>query len=405
MDERGLLPAHARAGCGQGTALYHRHPAAEHHGRAAHGPRPQRHHPGHLHPPRAHAGASHALDPGHRPRRHLHADQGGQEAGRPGHQPPGDRPRGVHRGVLRLVQGVRHHHREPDQGHGLLVRLRRRALHAGAGVREGRAQAVRGLVPRRPHLQGQAHRELVPALHHVHLRRRGRVRGRDGPLVVPALPADRAGGRSGVPRGGHDAPRDDAGRHGRGGEPEGRALQAPRGQDGEAAAGGPRDPHLRRLARGHGVRHRLREDHARARPERLGHGRAQRPRAHQHLRRDGARGRRLRPLQRHGPRRGARSRGGRVRRAGPAGQGGGPRPLRHDVLPLPHEAGALGVRAVVRGRRRPQAGRGARGGGRLHPVPPRALEAGVPRLAGQPQGLVHLAPAVVGPSHPHVLLR
>ena len=47
----------------------------------------------------------------------------------------------------------------------------------------------------------------------------------------------------------------------------------------------------------------------------------------------------------------------------------------------------------------------ARGGGRLHPVPPRALEAGVPRLAGQPQGLVHLAPAVVGPPHPHVLLR
>ena len=31
-------------------------------------------------------------------------------------------------------------------------------------------EALRGLVPRRPHLQGQAHRELVPALHHVHLR-------------------------------------------------------------------------------------------------------------------------------------------------------------------------------------------------------------------------------------------
>ena len=36
---------------------------------------------------------------------------------------------------------------------------------------------------------------------------------------------------------------------------------------------------------------------------------------------------------------------------------------------------------------------------------PRPVGAGVSGLAGQPQGLVHLAPAVVGPPHPHVLLR
>ena len=34
------------------TILHHRHPAAEHHRRAAHGACPERHHPGRLHPPR-----------------------------------------------------------------------------------------------------------------------------------------------------------------------------------------------------------------------------------------------------------------------------------------------------------------------------------------------------------------
>ena len=37
---------------------------------------------------------------------------------------------------------------------------------------------------------------------------------------------------------------------------------------------------------------------------------------------------------------------------GPARSCGGPRPFRHDMLPLPHQAGAVAVRAVVRGRRR-----------------------------------------------------
>ena len=127
--------------------------------------------------------------------------------------------------------------------------------------------------------------------------------------------------------------------------------------------------------------------------------------ARERVRRDGARGGGLREVLRHGPRRGARGRGGRVRGVGAARPRGGPRPLRHDVLPLPHQAGALGVRAVVRGRGRPEEGRGARGGGRLHPVPSVPLVAGVSGLARQPEGLVHLAPAVVGPPHPHVLLR
>ena len=45
------------------------------------------------------------------------------------------------------------------------------------------------LVPRRPYLPRQAHRQLVPELLHRHLRRRGRVPGREGPPVVPPVPA------------------------------------------------------------------------------------------------------------------------------------------------------------------------------------------------------------------------
>ncbi len=82
-----------------------------------------------------------------------------------------------------------------------------------------RAQGLLRLVPRRPHLPRQAHRQLVPHLHHGHLRRRGRVPGREGPPVVPALPAGGARGRRGVHRRRHDAPRDDARRHGRCREP------------------------------------------------------------------------------------------------------------------------------------------------------------------------------------------
>lgn len=83
---------------------------------------------------------------------------------------------------------------------------------------EDYAQAVRkvfcdwyhdGLIYRR-----QAHRQLVPQLHHRHLGRRGRVQGREGPPLAPALPADRAGQRPGLHRRRHHAPRDHARRHG-----------------------------------------------------------------------------------------------------------------------------------------------------------------------------------------------
>ncbi len=78
------------------------------------------------------------------------------------------------------------------------------------------------LVSRRPDLPRQAHRQLVPALHHGHRRRRGgRVQGRRRPSVVPALSARRACRWAGIRCGCHHAPRDDARRHRRGSLPEG----------------------------------------------------------------------------------------------------------------------------------------------------------------------------------------
>ena len=78
------------------------------------------------------------------------------------------------------------------------------------------------------------------------------------------------GGRLGVAGGGHHAAGDDAGRHRRRGESRRRALPPPGRQDRAAAARRPRDPDHRRRVRRPRVRHGLREDHARARLQRLG---------------------------------------------------------------------------------------------------------------------------------------
>ncbi len=104
------------------------------------------------------------------------------------------------------------------------------------------------------------------------------------------------GGRTGqglYPRG-DDPARNDPGRHGRGRAPGRRALPPPDRRDlprADAEAPHPRDP---RHLRGHGVRHRRAQDHARPRPQRLRDRPAARPADHQHARqgRQGERGRR-----------------------------------------------------------------------------------------------------------------
>ena len=77
------------------------------------------------------------------------------------------------------------------------------------------------------------------------------------------------GRRVRLPGGGHHPPGDHDGRHRRGREPQRRAVPAPGGQDLHPAPDEPRDPHRGRRLCGDGLRHRLREDDPRPRPQRL----------------------------------------------------------------------------------------------------------------------------------------
>ena len=135
-------------------------------------------------------------------------------------------------------------------------RCRARCARCSSAVRKG-------LIYR-----GTLHRQLVPALPHGALRPRGRARGHD--RASSGTSATRCADGGAVRDGGHHAPGDDAGRHGGGREPDGRALPAIWiGKTVRAAADRSRDPDHRRRVRGPRVRHRRGEGDAGARPERL----------------------------------------------------------------------------------------------------------------------------------------
>ena len=179
------------------------------------------------------------------------------------------------------------------------------------------------------------------------------------------------------------------------------------GETRDPAARRPPAPHHRRPVRQARVRHRRAEDHARPRPQRL----RDRPRARA---RGDRRDRRGRPHER-GRRRALRRHDARSRRARPssprcARQGAVARtePYTHAV-PFSHRSGErieplislqwfmkmeeLAAPAI--------AGRPRRHAARPSGEPAQAL----PRLAGEHPPLVHLAPALVGPSDPGLVPR
>ena len=84
-------------------------------------------------------------------------------------------------------------------------------------------------------------------------------------------------GRGREPDRGHHPSGDHPGRHRRGREPQGPPLRPRSRPTGPGAPGRPRRAHHRRRARGPRVRHGRPEDHAGARPERLGDRPAPRP--------------------------------------------------------------------------------------------------------------------------------
>ena len=163
-----------RAGRDGGRELLDRDPAAERHRRAAHGPRAQRLGAGHADPLQPHARPPHALDARHGPRRHRDADAGREAARARGHDPRGDRPRGVRRARLEVARGVRRDHLQAVPAARRVVRLRARALHAGRGLRARGAEGLRRPLRQGPDLPRQPDRQLGPGLALGDLRPRGR---------------------------------------------------------------------------------------------------------------------------------------------------------------------------------------------------------------------------------------
>ncbi len=116
------------------------------------------------------------LDHRHRPRRHLH--QTAVDVGSPSRASPvwKSAARRSGRGMLQVARGVRHHYRTRSRQSGCSCDYSDEHFTLERLLRARRAEAVHLTGSTRNHLPRQAHRELVPALHHGHRRRRGRVR-------------------------------------------------------------------------------------------------------------------------------------------------------------------------------------------------------------------------------------
>ena len=94
-----------------------------------------------------------------------------------------------------------------------------------------------------------------------------------------------------------------------------------------------------------------------------------------------------------------------LRAAGPAGQDRGPHHAARPLLALRHRRRAADLQAVVR--QDDAAGDAGARRGQVRPDAhrPGALQQDLHRLAGEHPRLVHLAPALVGPPHPGLVLR
>ncbi len=387
-----------------GRELLDRGPAAERHGRPAHGPRAQRLDPGHAHPHQPDARPAGEVDPRHRPRRDRDAAPGREAAHRGGDVARGARPRGVRAARLGVARGARRPDHRAVQAPRRDARLRGRALHDGRGVRHGGPEGLRRPLRAGPHLPRLLHGQLGSRAALGDLRPRGRgARGRGRHAVLDRLPA---GLRRRRARRRDRAPGDDARRHRRRGAPRRRALRRARRPGGRPAARRPAPADHRRRVRQDRLRHRRAEDHAGPRPQRLrdrapsraaGDRRHRRGRAHDRRRR-----RRLRGADR---RRGAGARRRRPRGAGARARARGVRPHRALQPALGRARRAAHLAAVVHadGRARRPGDRGRPR--RPRPDPPRVAVQALPRLAVGDPAVVHLAPAVVGSPDPGLVPR
>ncbi len=401
LDRAGLLP---RRGLVRQARLLHRHPPAERHRRAAHGPRGLRDPAGPACALEADERLQHPVAAGHRPRRHRHADGGGaQPQEERGEEPPRPRTRGVPQASVGVEGAVRRAHRRAAQGAGRVLRLGAAALHHGRGALPGGARGLRAAARGGAHLSGPAAHQLVPPLPHRAQRPRGGARGQERQSLAHRLPSEglrrEAGGRD-------HPPGDDARRHRGGGAPRGPALQGPHRPQGGVAAGEPGDPHHRGRAPGlHGVRDRRGEGHPRARLQRLRDRPAPWSGDDLHLRPGRPDQRECRRLLRAGPQGVARPRRGRSRGTGASGQDRGLQALAGRVPALRRRGRAHALTAVVREDRSARRAGDQGGGGGEDAVHPRDVDQHLLRLDAQPARLVHQPAALVGPPDPRVVLR
>ena len=171
------------------------------------------------------------------------------------------------------------------------------------------------------------------------------------------------------------------------------------------APGRPGDAHRGRHVRGHGLRHRLREDDPRPRPQRLRGRPAPEPGDHPGAGRQRQGGGGVRQVLRPGPLRGPEGHRGRPGGGRLPGQGGAPSAQRGHLLPLPQRRGAPHFGPVVR--QDGALGQGGPAGGQRgrDQVRPRPLRQDLHQLDGERPRLVHFPSALVGPPHPRLVLR
>ncbi len=279
----------------------------------------------------------------------------------------------------------------------------------------------------RPHLSWSLHRQLGPQHPDRRLRPRSRARRTPGQALSHPLPASRrpiARWNNPYHRS-HHPPRDHARRHRRSRKPHRRTLhthligkKSPRPTDSNQRRPRARDSHPRRRLGQTRVRHRSRQNHTRARPQRLRHRPAPQPRLTLHPRRDRTHHplrlalRRPRPLRR--PR--AHRQRPRIRRPPRIHQGPHPhhRPQpahrrSHRAAPLPpmvprRQQKAPHRRQIHRTKRnrRRRIHQRRKTGNQLHPGD---VQKDLPRVDDQHPRLVHLPPALVGTPHPRMALQ
>ena len=381
--------------------LYDRHSAAQRDGDAPHGPHAQQYVAGRADPPRPHAGKKCLLGAGYGPRLDRYRGEGGGQAQGARHREVVAHAREVPRIRVGVEGAVRRRDSAATAQAGGFVRLGPHLFHDGRHPHRGGHQGLLRPLPQGAHLPRRAHGQLGSRGQDRAVGRRGGLQGVARQALLPTL-CGRGDGQ--VPRRGYDAPRDHSGRYGAVRQSRRRALRV-------AAAGRPRGGAARRaLDSGdprHVCRHRLRygclEGDAGARRERLHAGREIRVGDDRHLQRRRDDQRQGGYLRRDGSLRAAPRDRGRPATCRPARKDRGVHEQRGLLRAHGRGYRAEAFDAVVPFDGGAGEARHARRHGGRNPFRPRKIQEYLPSLDGEHQGLVHLAPVVVGAAHSRLL--